>query len=99
MLFRSAAVALDPHSEEPDLSLPVDYHRDHPDEHPTDWGWHGEWGRAARIAGWIVAIILVVMCTATHYNLSGQLWLGLFAAGIVIALLADRQRRKNAWRH
>jgi hypothetical protein len=91
-------VALDPHSEEPDLSLPTDYKRDHPDEHPTDWGWHGEWGRAARIAGWVVAIILLLMMTATHYNLSGQLWLGLFAGGIIVSLIADRQRRKNAWR-
>jgi hypothetical protein len=21
-------------------------------EHPSDWGWHGEWGRTARVAGW-----------------------------------------------
>jgi hypothetical protein len=38
------------------------------------------------------------MMTATHYNLSGQLWLGLFAGGIIVSLIADRQRRKNAWR-
>jgi hypothetical protein len=91
-------VALDPHSEPPDLSLPEDYKVDHPDEHPTDWGWHGEWGRAGRIAGWVVAAILLLMTTATHYNGMGTLWLGLIAGGMVVVLIADIQRRKNAWR-
>ncbi len=92
-------MALNAHSEQPDLSLPDDYHADHPDEHPTDWGWHGEWGRAARIAGWVVFAILLVMITATHYNFSGAAWLIAFAALILVTLLWDRQRRKNAWRN
>jgi hypothetical protein len=91
-------VALNAHSEEPDLSLPDDYKHDHPTEHPTDWGWHGEWGRAARVAGWVVAIILLLLMTATHYNLQGALFLGLGALAIVIALIWDRQRRRNSWR-
>jgi hypothetical protein len=95
---RSAHVALNAHSEQPDLSLPEDYRAHHPDEHPTDWGWHGEWGRAARVAGWVVAIVLVLMATATHYNGQGTLFLGLSAALLVVMLLWDRRRRKNAWR-
>ena len=91
-------MALDPHSEAPDLSLPDDYRIDHPEEHPTDWGWHGEWGRAAHIAGWVVAVILLLMTTATHYNGMGTLWLSLFAAGIVGGLAFDIHRRRNAWR-
>jgi hypothetical protein len=38
------------------------------------------------------------MITATHYNKQGTLFLGLFAAVIVVALLYDRHRRKNSWR-
>ena len=91
-------MALDPHSEPPDLSLPDDYRVEHPDEHPSDWGWHGEWGRAARIAGWVVAIILLVMMTATHYNGQGTLFLGLCAGAIIVTLIWDHYRRKNAWR-
>jgi hypothetical protein len=91
-------VALDPHSEKPDLGAPPDYAADHPNEHPEDWGWHGEWGRAARITGWIVFVILLVMITATHYNNSGTLWLILFAAALLVTLVWDIQRRKNAWR-
>lgn len=91
-------MALNAHSEQPDLSLPDDYKHDHPDEHPTDWGWHGEWGRAARITGWIVVLVLLVMITATHYNAQGTLFLGLSAGLLVVVLLWDRQRRKTSWR-
>ena len=91
-------MALNANSEQPDLSLPDDYKAHHPDEHPTDWGWHGEWGRAARVGGWVVVAILLVMITATHYNAQGTLFLCLFAAGLVAMLIWDRQRRKNAWR-
>jgi len=91
-------VALNANSEPPDLSLPADYRAHHPDEHPTDWGWHGEWGRAARVAGWVVAVILLLMTTATHYNGQGTLFLGLSAAALVVGLMWDRHRRKNAWR-
>jgi hypothetical protein len=91
-------VALDPHSEQPDLSLPEDYKHDHPDEHPTDWGWHGEWGRVTNIAGVIVALIMILMVTATHYNDSGSVWLLLIAAGILGGVGYNVQRRRNAWR-
>jgi hypothetical protein len=91
-------VALNPHSEQPDLSLPADYKADHKNEHPSDWGWHGEWGRAARVGGWIVAAILLVMMTATSYNFSGEGWLIIFAASLVVILIWDAQRRKRSWR-
>ena len=91
-------MALEPGSEQQDLSLPDDYRHDHPEEHPEMWGWHGEFGRWTRVAGWFVAIVLVLMATSTHYNEQGTLFLGLTAAGVLIGLLWDRQKRKNAWR-
>jgi hypothetical protein len=91
-------VALGTDSEQPDISLPAEYREHHPQEHPSDWGWHGEWGGVARIAGWIVAAILLVLITCTHYNDSGTVWLIVVAGGIVAALLIDIQRRKRAWR-
>ena len=91
-------MALDPHSETPDTGSPEDYTAHHPNEHPSDWGWHGEWGGVARIAGWVVTAILVIMLTATHYNHSGSFWLVFFAAGMVAVMIWDTQRRKNAWR-
>lgn len=89
---------LDAHSEQPDLSLPDDYKHDHPNEHPTDWGWHGEWGRGARVGGFIVMAILLLMITATQYNNQGTLWLSIFAIAIFLGLVGDHFRRKNSWR-
>jgi hypothetical protein len=91
-------MALHPDSEQPDLSLPEDYQADHPGEHPTDWGWHGEFGRAGRFAGWIVIAILLLMITSTHYNFSGGGWLLLCAFVLFVMQIWDHHRRKNAWR-
>jgi hypothetical protein len=62
------------------------------------WGWHGTWGGAARIGGWIVVAILLVMITATHYNESGTAWLIAMAVALIVILIWDIQRRKNSWR-
>ena len=67
-------------------------------EDPSVWGWHGEFGRGARAAGWVVAVILLLMITATHYNGQGTLFLAIGAGILVVMLIWDRQRRKNAWR-
>jgi hypothetical protein len=88
----------DPHSEPADLGAPEDYTEHHPNEHPTDWGWHGEWGRVGRVGAWCAAIILLLMTTATHYNGSGAAWLILFAAAIIVYQIWDIRRRRNAWR-
>lgn len=91
-------MALKPDSERPGAGLPDEYAEHHPDERPGDWGWHGEWGRAARIAGLVVAVILCLMITATHYNLSGAGWLLLFAVGLVVGVGWDMHRSRNTWR-
>lgn len=91
-------MALNPDSEPKDLASPQDYRHDHPDEHPEQWGWHGEWGKTARVGGFVTAAILLLMMTATHYNAMGILFLGLSAAAIVLVLIWDGRRRKNSWR-
>jgi hypothetical protein len=91
-------VALNPKSEQPDISSPDDYKHDHPDEHPEMWGWHGEWGKTSRVGGGIVIAILLLMITATHYNGMGTLFLSLFAGAIFVGLVWDHQRRKYSWR-
>ncbi len=72
----------------------------HSDQHekPSDWGWHGEFGRSARVAGWVVLLILLVMMTATMYNHSGSMWLIISAATLLVILLWDVQRRKHSWK-
>jgi hypothetical protein len=93
-----AVVALKPGSEAPNTGSPEDYAADHPKEHPSDWGWHGEFGRSAHVAGWVVVAILLLMLTTTHYNNAGSVALILTAAGLVVALIWDVQRRRTSWR-
>lgn len=90
-------MALKPGSEAPDTGEPEEYARDHPDESPAQWGWHAEWGRGARIAGWVVAAVLLLMTTATHYQFEYHLTLWIVAALMVSMLLVDRDRRRNRW--
>lgn len=83
----------DPHEGEP-----AEYIEDHPTESAEDWGWHGEWGKFSRIGGWLSAVLLVLIGTATHYNNAGRVALYAFAAALVVALLYDAQRRRTSWR-
>ena len=70
----------------------------HRHEEPGDWGWHADLGKPARLGGWLSVIALVLMCTATHYNLAGTAALLLTAAVLAGGLLIDARRRRTAWR-
>lgn len=85
-------------SEAPNTGSPADYSADHPTEQPSDWGWHGEFSKLARFAGWLCVVILVAMTTATHYNHAGTLALLITAAVLVIGLVTDINVRRNSWR-
>ena len=67
-------------------------------ERPEDWGWHGEAGRAGRITGWVMAVVLLTMLMGNHEGRVEDLWLVGGALILVVVLLWDIRRRKNAWR-
>lgn len=70
----------------------------HRHEQPEDWGWHGAWGPWARYGGWGSVVVLLLLNVTTYYNTAQSPWLYGIAAVIVLMLLRDRARRKNAWR-
>jgi hypothetical protein len=70
----------------------------HPHERPEDWGWHADLGKPARLAGWLSVFALLVMITATQYNLAGTAALLMTAAALVVGLLFDARRRRTSWR-
>lgn len=70
----------------------------HRHEQPEDWGWHAAWGKWSRIGAWISAILLISINFTWHYNQSADPWLYGLAALLILILLRDRYRRKNAWR-
>jgi hypothetical protein len=67
-------------------------------ERPEDWGWHGEAGKASRITGWVIVVLLLVMNFGNHRGRVEDLYIIGFAALLVVMLLWDMRRRKNAWR-
>jgi hypothetical protein len=67
-------------------------------ERPEDWGWHGEAGKAGRIAGWVFVVILLTLLVGNHEGRVEDLWLVGSALVIVGSLIWDSRRRKNAWR-
>ncbi len=71
----------------PGTSEPEDYARAHLKEGPSQLGLACGVGRGARIAGWVVAAILVLMTAATNYQFEYHLTLWVIAAVLVSLLL------------
>ena len=67
-------------------------------ERPEDWGWHGEAGKTGRIAGYVTIFCLLVMVIGNHEGRIEDLYLVGFALAILVSLIWDSRRRKNAWR-
>lgn len=59
------------------------------------WGWSGESNKAAKIAGWVVVVFLLVMMIGNHHGHVEDLFLIGFAALIAGILVRDTilQRR------
>jgi hypothetical protein len=72
----------------------------HPVEHerPEEWGWHGEMGKWGRRLAIIPIVFLVAMVFGNHRGKLEDIWLIGFAALMVLLLVVDARRRKNAWR-
>jgi len=67
-------------------------------ERPEEWGWHGEMGKWGRRLAIIPIVFLVAMVFGNHQGKLEDIWLIGFAALLVLLLVVDARRRKNAWR-
>ena len=72
----------------------------HPIEHerPEDWGWHGETGKWGRIGGVIATLFMLSYLIGNHEGRVEDLWLLAIAGLMILTLVWDWRRRKNAWR-
>lgn len=72
----------------------------HPVEHerPEEWGWHGEMGKWGRRLAVIPILFLLSMLIGNHEGRMEDLWLIGCALLLVLILVWDGRRRKNAWR-
>jgi hypothetical protein len=67
-------------------------------ERPEEWGWHGEMGTWGRRLAIIPILFLLAMLFGNHEGRMEDIWLVGIAVALVIIIVADARRRKNAWR-
>jgi hypothetical protein len=67
-------------------------------ERPEEWGWHGEMGKWGRRLAVIPILFLLSMIIGNHEGRLEDLWLVGFALLMLLILVWDARRRKNAWR-
>jgi hypothetical protein len=72
----------------------------HPVEHeePADWGWHGQTGRKGRIGAWLAVIVTLSYLVGNHEGRVEDIWVLGTAVLLIVILIWDIFRRKNAWR-
>jgi hypothetical protein len=75
-------------------------HGEHPIDHerPEEWGWHGEMGKWGRRLAVIPILFMLAYLVGNHEGRMEDLWLIGVAGIMVLILVWDYFRRKNAWR-
>ncbi|RJQ82942.1 DUF2631 domain-containing protein [Pseudonocardiaceae bacterium YIM PH 21723] len=73
-------------------------HVDPAAEPSVEWGWHGTFPRATRIAGWVCALAMFGMLIGNHRGWVEDAWLIAIGSGMIIALLWDQARSRTPWR-
>ena len=68
------------------------------DEPGLEWGWHGTFPNALRVAGVVVAILLLVMLIGPYQSHLQDWWLVLIALGLLALIVRGTIKRRNAWR-
>lgn len=67
-------------------------------EPSADWGWHGEFPRAGRLAGWLTAIALFAMLIGNHQGRVEDAYLIGLGTLLVVILLASHRKAYKARR-
>ena len=67
-------------------------------ERPEEWGWHGETGKKGRIGAVIAILILLSFMIGNHQGKVEDLWVAGIALVMILIMIWDWRRRKNAWR-
>mgnify|MGYP000265236872 CR=1 FL=1 len=67
-------------------------------EEPADWGWHAETGKLGRAGAWIAVLVTLSFLIGNHEGRVEDLYVLGAAVIMIIILVWDIVRRRNAWR-
>lgn len=81
-------------SSELDKRPAVDVH----DEPSAEWGWHGSFPKAVRIAGWASTIGVFGLLIGNHHGRTEDLFLVLIGIAMIAMLVRDQVRGRTSWR-
>ena len=69
------------------------------DEPSAEWGWHGSFPNALRVAGVVTAILLLVMVIGPYESRLQDFWMIPLALGILgLIVWGTVKRRRDDWR-
>lgn len=68
------------------------------DEPSVEWGWHGHYPKVARLAGFAVAAILLIMLWGNHEGSQEDIWLVVLGVGFAALSIGSIMRSRNSWR-
>jgi len=68
------------------------------DEPSAEWGWHGAFPNGIRIAGVVVAILLLLLLLGPYQVRLQDFWMIPIALGILALIVRGSIKRRNAWR-
>jgi lysylphosphatidylglycerol synthetase-like protein (DUF2156 family) len=68
------------------------------DEPGLEWGWHGTFPNAQRVAGVVVAIVLLLLLFGPYQSRTQDLWMIPLALGLLALIVRGTIKRRNAWR-
>jgi hypothetical protein len=68
------------------------------DEPSVAWGWHGHYPKVARLSGFLVAAIMLIMLWGNHEGRQEEIWLVGLAVGFFALSLGAIIRSRTSWR-
>ena len=68
------------------------------EEPSAEWGWHGTFPNGTRIAGVVVAVVLIALIFGPYQARLQDFWIVAIALGILVLVVRGTMKRRNAWR-
>ena len=68
------------------------------DEPSAEWGWHGTFPNGQRIAGVVVAVVLLVLVIGPYQSRLQDFWIVGIALGLLVLIVRGTMKRRNDWR-